>query len=66
MLFKKAKHRNFEYLPRYYDPEKDPELKRRERFRFRSNVRRGRQPGMVLIFLLLLLVVIAYFMISGS
>ena len=31
MFFKKTQHRNFDYTPRFYDPEKDEELKELER-----------------------------------
>ncbi|CUS97140.1 hypothetical protein [Candidatus Chrysopegis kryptomonas] len=40
MFFKKSQHLRFEYIPRYYDPSKDEELKRRERIRHRLKIER--------------------------
>ncbi|MCS7228559.1 MAG: hypothetical protein RMJ81_02525 [Candidatus Kryptonium sp.] len=33
MFFKRPQHLRFEYIPRYYKPEKDEELKRKERLK---------------------------------
>ncbi|CUS79031.1 hypothetical protein JGI7_00431 [Candidatus Kryptonium thompsonii] len=33
MLFKRPQHLRFEYIPRYYNPDKDEELKRKERMK---------------------------------
>jgi hypothetical protein len=33
MFFKKPQHLRFEYIPRYYKPEEDEELKRKERIK---------------------------------
>jgi hypothetical protein len=40
MFFKKPQHLRFEYIPCYYDPSKDEELKRRERIRHRLKIER--------------------------
>lgn len=34
MIFKQPRHKDFDYTPRYYQPEKDPEVQRRDRLRF--------------------------------
>ncbi|MBI4418944.1 MAG: hypothetical protein HY563_09205 [Ignavibacteriales bacterium] len=65
MFFKRPGIRRFEYLPRYYDPERDP----REQFKrkFESNRRmRGRSRTSLLRWILVfLLVVYAYLYLSG-
>jgi hypothetical protein len=33
MFFKRPQHLRFEYIPRYYKPEEDEELKRKERIK---------------------------------
>jgi hypothetical protein len=33
MFFKRFQHLRFEYIPRYYKPEEDEELKRKERIK---------------------------------
>lgn len=65
MLLKRPKHKNFEYLPRYYDPDKDPELKRRERFRITSSTRRGKRPSMIRLVIWLLAAIITYVLLIG-
>lgn len=65
MLFKRPGIRRFEYLPRYYDPDKDPTEQFRQQF---ENRRRSikRSPRSLLRWgLLLLLVVYAYLYLSG-
>lgn len=53
------KPRRFDYEPRYYKPEEDEELKRRERMkrrmRIKSKSRNSRRSPFSLVFLLLLL-----------
>ncbi|MAT38682.1 MAG: hypothetical protein CL946_03665 [Ectothiorhodospiraceae bacterium] len=66
MLFKRIGPRPFEYTPRYYDPEKDPEKKRRERFKFRSHVRRGKKPSALKILLFFLVAILAYLALTGN
>jgi uncharacterized membrane protein (DUF106 family) len=39
MFIKKPTHRKFNYEPRYYNPEKDEELKRKQKLGFRSKYR---------------------------
>ncbi|TVQ14753.1 MAG: hypothetical protein EA364_03860 [Balneolaceae bacterium] len=38
---KRPKHRQFNYQPRYYDPEKEERERRRRAIRIESKVRRG-------------------------
>ncbi|CUS85982.1 hypothetical protein [Candidatus Kryptobacter tengchongensis] len=40
MLLKRPQHLRFEYIPRYYKPEKDEELKRKERLRRSLKIQR--------------------------
>jgi len=40
MFFKRPQHLRFEYIPRYYNPDKDEELKRKERIRRRLEIQR--------------------------
>jgi hypothetical protein len=65
MILKRPKHKQFEYIPRYYDPDTDPELKRRERFKFRSSVRRGRKPAFVRLVIWLIAAMVVYFLLAG-
>jgi hypothetical protein len=42
MLFKRPQHLRFEYIPRYYNPDKDEEEKRKERLKQRLKIQRLR------------------------
>lgn len=42
MFFKQTQHRVFDYTPRFYDPEKDKELKELERRKRRLGFRTAR------------------------
>jgi len=66
MFMKRPKHKDFDYIPKYYDPDRDPELKRRERYKFRSNTRRGKRPPFLLLLLLFLAVVVILFVLAGK
>lgn len=54
----RPKNRKFQYEPRFYDP-KDDERKK-QRIRFQSKTRRGRQPAFVVVAVLLLLALYVY------
>lgn len=59
MLFKKPKHRVFDYQPRYYKPEEDASERRKRKLGFKNNLRRQRKSGSFL-FLLIFLILIIY------
>ncbi len=48
----RAKHRRFSYEPRYYDPKKDEDLRRRIRVKSLSR-RKRRNPAGIIIFAIL-------------
>lgn len=54
----RPKPRRFHYEPRFYDPKADDRL--RQRLRFKSPVRRGKQPAFIAVALLLLLAFYIY------
>jgi hypothetical protein len=54
----RPKARKFNYEPRFYDPSEDE--KKKERVRFDSKTRRGKQPAFIAIAVLLLLVLYVY------
>ncbi len=72
MLKKKLpKHKNFEYIPQFYDPEKDEELKELERRKrklgFRDVSRAKRHKRSPLLYLILIgLLIYIYLKLSGS
>lgn len=59
-MFKLEKHKTFDYTPLYYKPEKDPEVKRRERIRFRRMSSDASPFTKKFIFLVLLIFFIMY------
>ncbi len=60
MLMKKLKHKTFNYEPRFYKPENDPELKRRHNIKFAYNSKlksKKKIPiGLLIIFIIIVLV----------
>lgn len=67
MLMKRPKPKEFDYIPRYYDPEKDPEERLRRRLGFQRKRRhkvKGRSPIFWLV--LLLIVIYLYLKFSGA
>jgi len=59
MLFKKPSHKTFEYKPRFYNPNKDDEIRRERRLKF-SRYRKAKKKNGNLITYLILLIVILY------
>ena len=59
MLFKKPKHRVFDYQPRYYKPEEDATERKKRKLGF-SNLRRQKKSSSFLILLVLLILVIYF------
>ncbi|MEM1042309.1 MAG: hypothetical protein AAGI91_06720 [Bacteroidota bacterium] len=54
----RPKPRRFTYEPRFYDPSHDERLK--QRLRFKTNTRRGKQPAFIAVAVLLLLALYLY------
>ena len=60
----RAKHRRFSYEPRFYDPKKDEDLKRRMRIKSLSRRKRRSPAGIILFVLLLGMALFMYFEIG--
>ncbi|HMB91292.1 MAG TPA: hypothetical protein VKP65_10630 [Rhodothermales bacterium] len=60
---RKVKNRRFSYEPRFYDPKKDEDLKRR--MRVKSRARRRRSPAGLLYFFALLVFAIYIYQALG-
>lgn len=58
MFIKKPKYHKFDYQPRYYDPDKDPELRRKRKLGFRSNRPNYSKRKSPVVFVLLLIVIV--------
>lgn len=56
----RAKHRRFSYEPRYYDPKKDEDLRRRIRVKSLSRRKRRNPAGLVIFVILFALAVFIY------
>lgn len=54
----RPKARRFHYEPRFYDPSKDERMK--QRIRFKSPTRRGKQPAFIAVAVLLLIAFYLY------
>jgi hypothetical protein len=71
MFFKKTQHRVFDYTPRFYDPEKDEELKELERrkrrlgFRVARTRHRVKRKSPLYYFVLFVLIVFVYLKFAG-
>ncbi|MEM8558746.1 MAG: hypothetical protein AAGG50_13085 [Bacteroidota bacterium] len=58
---RRAKPRQFQYQPRFHNPEKEEREQRlRRRIKMESNVRRGQQPRFIAVAVLLLLALFIY------
>ena len=60
----RAKNRRFSYEPRFYDPRKDQDLKRRMRIKSLSR-RKRRNPAGILLFIILLGLALAIYFQLG-
>jgi hypothetical protein len=60
MFMRKPQHKTFDYTPRYYDPKKDEEARRRRRIHFERNVRRGGHRPMIVLILIFILSYLIY------
>lgn len=54
----RPKNRTFQYEPRFYDPSEDE--RKKQRIRFESKTRRGKQPAFIAVAVLLLLALYLY------
>ncbi len=58
MIMKRPRHRVFDYEPRFYKPEEDPDEKRKRKLGFRRSrkqLKKGRSPLYWLIILIIIL-----------
>ncbi len=62
MFFKKIKPRNFDYKPRFYNPDKDEEETRKRKLGFRSNIKRSKRKGSLIYFLIIFIIVLYLFL----
>ena len=60
MFMRKPQHKTFDYTPRYYDPSKDEEARRRRRIRFERNTRRGSHRPMIILIAIFILAYLIY------
>jgi hypothetical protein len=60
MLFKKPDHKKFDYTPIYYKPEKDPDVKMKERIRFRGRYGQNKHARKRIVFYAILFLLILY------
>ncbi len=60
MFMRKPQHKPFEYTPRYYDPKKDEDARRRRRIHFERNTHRGSHKPLIVIILLFILAYLLY------
>ena len=67
MLFKKPRHRVFDYTPRFYKPEKDEQERKKRKLGFRRNSIKKRQKRSPIIWgIMVVLVIIVYLKFAGS
>ncbi len=66
MLFKRPAYRRFEYSPRYYNPDRDPENVRRREMRFERKTRRGRNRPIYWVIGMLILTYIIFTWLQGG
>lgn len=58
MFLKRPKAKPFEYTPRFYDPEKDPEEKRKRKLGFQSARKTKRKVRNPILWLILLIAIL--------
>ena len=63
MFFKKINNKNFDYIPRFYNPEDDKMEKRKKKLNFRSDSK-TRKINKVTIYLLVFVLVIIYLIVK--
>ncbi|MDT8324398.1 MAG: hypothetical protein RRA94_09820 [Bacteroidota bacterium] len=60
MFMRKPQHKSFDYTPRYYDPKKDEQARRRRRIQFERNTRRGGHKPLIVLILVFILAYLIY------
>ncbi len=67
MLFKKPRHRIFDYTPRFYKPEEDKQERRKRKLGFRMNSVKKRKKRSPLIWaVMVILIIIIYMKFAGG
>jgi hypothetical protein len=66
MLLKRPSYKRFEYTPRFYNPDRDPENTRRRRMRFERQTRRGKNRPLYWVIGMLILSWLAYMWLGGG
>lgn len=66
MFMRKPKYRQFEYLPRYYNPDKDPHNDFRRKMRNERKSHRRKTRPVILWGIVFLLVVYTYLYLAGA
>lgn len=67
MLFKKPRHRIFDYTPRFYKPEQDENEKRKRKLGFRRNITQKRKKQNPVVWgIFVIIMIIIYLKFSGS
>lgn len=61
---KRAKYRRFSYEPRFYDPKKDEDLRRRMRIKSLSRRKRRNPAGIILFVILLAMALFVYYQLG--
>ena len=65
MFLRKPTYHRFEYIPRFYNPDRDPAERLKRQMRARRHARRPKK-GFYLLFALLFLILYLYFFFSGG
>lgn len=60
MFMRKPKHKEFDYQPRYYDPSKDEDARRRRQFKFERHTRRGSNRPIIVLVLMFIIAYLLY------
>ncbi len=64
MIMKFPKHKTFNYVPRYYDPMKDEDERRKRRLKFHSSIHAKSPRSILITLVLLVLIIIVYFSLA--
>lgn len=62
MFMKKPKPKNFDYRPRYYNPDKDPEEIRKRKLGFKRSRKLGKRRSNLLLYFGILVVVLYFYL----
>ncbi|HLE33125.1 MAG TPA: hypothetical protein VJB38_10985 [Bacteroidota bacterium] len=66
MLLKRPKHRDFEYQPRYYNPDKNPAEKFKHKMQAERKLHQRKRRPVFLWGALLVIIVYVYLYLSGA